>query len=96
MSFLYRRLVRPTLFEWDSETAHERTLHVLGWISRRELLRDALASFFEVRPLPVKLFGLTFPNPVGVAAGMDKHALAVPAWSALGFGFCELDRKSVV
>jgi len=38
----------------------------------------------------VQLFGLRFPNPVGLAAGMDKHAAAVPVWEALGFGFCEL------
>jgi dihydroorotate dehydrogenase len=40
--------------------------------------------------LPVELFGLRFPNPVGLAAGMDKEAAAVPAWAALGFGFSEL------
>ena len=40
--------------------------------------------------MPVALFGLNFPNPVGLAAGMDKGAAAVPAWKALGFGFCEL------
>jgi dihydroorotate dehydrogenase len=40
--------------------------------------------------LPVELFGLTFPNPVGLAAGMDKAAAAVPVWKALGFGFTEL------
>jgi dihydroorotate dehydrogenase len=38
----------------------------------------------------VELFGLKFPNPVGLAAGMDKQAAAVPIWSALGFGFSEL------
>lgn len=38
----------------------------------------------------MELFGLKFPNPVGLAAGMDKQAAAVPVWSALGFGFCEL------
>jgi dihydroorotate dehydrogenase len=40
--------------------------------------------------LPVELFGLRFPNPVGLAAGMDKLGEAVPAWAALGFGFSEL------
>jgi dihydroorotate dehydrogenase len=40
--------------------------------------------------MPVELFGLTFPNPVGLAAGMDKAAEAVPAWQALGFGHAEL------
>jgi dihydroorotate dehydrogenase len=40
--------------------------------------------------LPTQVFGLKFPNPVGLAAGMDKHAAAVPGWAAMGFGFCEL------
>jgi dihydroorotate dehydrogenase len=40
--------------------------------------------------LPIELFGLRFPNPVGLAAGMDKEAAAVPAWAAMGFGFTEL------
>jgi dihydroorotate dehydrogenase len=39
---------------------------------------------------PVTAFGLTFPNPVGLAAGMDKDAVAIPAWAALGFGFVEV------
>ena len=38
---------------------------------------------------PLRLFGLDFPNPVGLAAGMDKNAVALPAWQAMGFGFLE-------
>jgi dihydroorotate dehydrogenase len=49
-----------------------------------------LRSAFGVTPQkPTKLFGLTFPNPVGLAAGMDKNATALRAWEALGFGFIE-------
>src|SRR5271170_5472187 len=48
------------------------------------------AAFCGAPALPVKLFGLHFPNPVGLAAGMDKWGRAVPAWWALGFGFSEL------
>lgn len=47
------------------------------------------AVFSLAVPLPVKVFGLTFPNPVGLAAGMDKNAEALCAWEALGFGFVE-------
>jgi dihydroorotate dehydrogenase len=47
-------------------------------------------SLLGASELPVELFGLKFPNPVGLAAGMDKHAGAVPAWAAMGFGFTEL------
>ena len=74
----------------DSEEIHNRTLQALGWASRHEIFCEMLASFFEAPRLPVELFGLTFPNPVGLAAGMDKYAAALPAWETLGFGFTEL------
>jgi dihydroorotate dehydrogenase len=90
MSWFYRKLVRPALFSLDSEEIHNRTLDALGWLGRREVLREALASFYHPADLPIELFGLRFPNPVGLAAGMDKHAAAVPLWEALGFGFIEL------
>ncbi len=90
MSWFYRTLLRPALFAQDSETIHNRTLRALGWASRREILCDALASVYGAPELPVELFGLKFPNPVGLAAGMDKHAAAVPVWPTLGFGFSEL------
>ena len=90
MSWLYRRLVRPVLFTNDAEEIHGRTLHGLAWVSRNELVGEAVESFLGAPKLPVNLFGLEFPNPVGLAAGMDKNAEAVPAWAALGFGFSEL------
>jgi dihydroorotate dehydrogenase len=90
MSWLYRTLIRPTLFTQDSEDIHNQTITALGWISRHKLLCDALASFFEPPELPVSLWNLTFPNPVGLAAGMDKTGEALPAWAAFGFGFTEL------
>ena len=90
MSWFYRNLVRPALFSLDSEEIHNRTLSALGWVGRHGVLCEALASFYRPMDLPLELFGLTFPNPVGLAAGMDKHAAAVPAWEAVGFGFIEL------
>src|SRR5206468_512102 len=62
----------------------------LSCASRRELVCETLESFFGAPALPVEVFGLKFPNPVGLAAGMDKGAEAVPVWAALGFGFSEL------
>lgn len=90
MSWLYRALARPLLFAQDSEEIHNRTLAALGRVGRSEVLCDAVAAFFSAEPLPVEVFGLRFPNPVGLAAGMDKHAAAAPIWPALGFGFSEL------
>jgi dihydroorotate dehydrogenase len=90
MSWLYGRIIRPILFTQDAELAHERTMRSLAWVSRNEIVCDAVESIFSAPGLPVELFGLRFPNPVGLAAGMDKYAAAVPAWEALGFGFSEL------
>jgi dihydroorotate dehydrogenase len=90
MSWLYRHLIRPVLFAQDAEQVHDRTMRALNWASWHELACDALESFFGAPQLPIELFGLRFPNPVGLAAGMDKYAAALPAWPALGFGFTEL------
>src|ERR1041385_8162098 len=90
MTWLYRRLIRPVLFAQEAERIHERTIRMLNRVSRNELVRDAVSSFFGPPVLPVTVFCLTFPNPLGLAAGMDKNADALPAWEALGFGFTEL------
>ena len=90
MSWFYRTFIRPALFAQDSEEIHNRTLAALGWASRHESIFEALATFHAAPALPVEVFGLKFPNPVGLAAGMDKHAAAAPVWPALGFGFSEL------
>src|SRR5437867_1260716 len=90
MSWVYRHLVRPLLFAQDAEEIHKRTMRALAWASRHEMVCDALESLFGAPPMPIELFGLKFPNPLGLAAGMDKYADAVPVWSALGFGFTEL------
>src|SRR5581483_3193892 len=90
MSWAYRTLLRPWLFRQDSETIHNRTIRALARVSRSPAACQAMASFRAPEELPVQLFGLKFPNPVGLAAGMDKEAAAVPAWAAMGFGFSEL------
>ncbi len=90
MSWSYRRLIRPLLFLQDSEAIHNRTLRALGAASRAGLARGIARQLYGSQRLPTKVFGLEFPNPVGLAAGMDKLAEAVPIWEALGFGFSEL------
>jgi len=89
-SRLYRSIIRPVLFEQDSEEIHDRTMRVLGRISRSPVLCNMVGAMFGAPRLPVEVFGLKFPNPVGLAAGMDKQAAAVPIWEQFGFGFCEL------
>ncbi len=84
---LYTSLLRPLFFRLDAETAHNFAIHTLA------VMPPALLRLMFSGPLPdsrVKAFGLTFPNPVGLAAGMDKNAEALGAWGALGFGFMEL------
>ena len=90
VSWLYRNFLRPALFARDSEEIHQRTLRALARASRSEVICDLLESIFGSPLLPVEVLGLRFPNPVGLAAGMDKFAEALPVWPALGFGFCEL------
>ncbi len=90
MSWFYRNVLRPGLFTQDPEAIHNFTMRALGWISRSEMRCAGMAAFFGAPELPVEVFGLRFPNPVGLAAGMDKLAEAAPVWPALGFGFSEL------
>ncbi|RKR91686.1 dihydroorotate oxidase A [Micromonospora pisi] len=89
---IFERVVRPGLFRLgggDAETAHEWTLRRLAGLSRRPAALAALRSAYAVAA-PRRVFGLDFPNPVGLAAGMDKNGVALPAWPALGFGFVEV------
>jgi len=94
---LYRRLLRPTLFAIgrDPEAIHERVLGMLAFTSRSPALTRSIeiaASFGGQTSdgLERTVFGLRFPNPIGLAAGFDKNAVAVPALAALGFGFIEV------
>ncbi|GAA1891190.1 quinone-dependent dihydroorotate dehydrogenase [Asanoa iriomotensis] len=87
---LFERVVRPALFRigsGDAETAHEWTLTRLAGLPPAAW--RLLASRYTVRN-PRTVFGLEFPNPVGLAAGVDKNGVALAAWPALGFGFVEV------
>jgi dihydroorotate dehydrogenase len=89
MKNLYERLVRPLLFSLDAEAAHHFTIASLRRASHFDPALRALKQFAPP-PKPITLFGLTFPNPIGLAAGLDKNGVALPAWAALGFGFIEI------
>lgn len=79
--------IRPLLFALDAETAHRLTLDALG-VAHRSGLGRFVAT--PPRDLPVTVFGIRFPNPVGLAAGLDKNAAHIDALGALGFGFLEV------
>jgi dihydroorotate dehydrogenase len=85
----YELFVRPLLFSLDAETAHHVTVGLLGRASNFDPALRVLRSF-QPSSKPKKLFGLNFPNPIGLAAGLDKNGVALPAWAALGFGFIEI------
>ena len=80
-------LARPFLFGLDAERAHSLTLDALEAAYRTGL--NPLVSR-KPQPLPTKAFGLTFPNPVGLAAGLDKNGAHIDALLSLGFGFIEI------
>ncbi|MEM1349571.1 MAG: quinone-dependent dihydroorotate dehydrogenase [Myxococcota bacterium] len=86
------RLLRSILFRFDSETIHGVALRMLDLVMGLALVRRIARGFFEVREdaLTVELWGLTFDNPVGLAAGFDKNAQHTNALGALGFGFIEI------
>ena len=85
----YEQFVRPLLFSLDAEAAHHLTIALLRGASRVDLALQAFQSF-QPAPKPKTVFGLTFRNPIGLAAGLDKNGVALPAWDALGFGFIEI------
>ncbi len=81
-------LVRPLLFSLDPETAHELTIHGLARAARTGLLSLAAPKIAACEPRTV--MGLSFPNPVGLAAGLDKNGECIDGLAALGFGFIEI------
>jgi dihydroorotate dehydrogenase len=85
----YETFVKPLLFSLDAETAHRFTIELLRAASNLDLALRVL-RFFQPPSESKTLFGLTFPNPIGLAAGLDKNGVAIPAWAALGFGFIEI------
>lgn len=85
----YHHFVRPLLFRLEPETAHDMVMRLLRFAPRIPAMLALLRSFAPP-PQPRVLFGLQFPNPLGLAAGFDKNGVAIPAWEALGFGFVEI------
>lgn len=81
---------RRLLFRLDPEAAHQLSLNALRLAGNFPPSRWFLSQLYKTPPKPVQAFGLTFKNPVGLAAGYDKDALAIRGLSALGFGHLEV------
>src|SRR5437763_3701206 len=87
----YRSIARPFLFRLEPETAHELALRTLKVALGSEAARAAAARRFGREPFgALARFGLTFKNPLGLAAGFDKNGVAIKQLAALGFGFIEV------
>lgn len=81
------QLVRPLLFKFDAENAHDFTLNSLKLAEQVGLL-----NLYPKPPMtvPRTVMGITFPSPVGLAAGLDKNGAVIDGMAALGFGFIEV------
>lgn len=86
------KILRFFLFKLDAEQAHHLTLRWINIITRIPLINLIFKFLYcvEDKKLERKVFGLTFKNPVGLAAGLDKNAECIDAFATLGFGFIEI------
>ena len=89
---MYKLLIRPLLFQLSSEKAHYFTLFLLRLTLSIPIVNTIFRSLYRVRHPKLKreVFGLTFENPVGLAAGFDKDGKYFKDMASLGFGFIEL------
>jgi dihydroorotate dehydrogenase len=89
---MYRSIIYPLLQRIDAERTHDGTLRLLAAVERMPLARRALARalYGDDARLQADLAGLRFSNPLGVAAGLDKNAVAMRTWGALGWGHIEV------
>lgn len=89
---MYKQLIKPILFSTDPETIHHRVFSLLKTIFSIPGTEAAARSLFrlDAPELKRRVFGLDFPNPVGLAAGLDKNAVLFNELAALGFGFIEV------
>lgn len=84
---MYSYIAKPLLFRTEAERAHTTALK---WLDSAHRMGMAGLLFKQPPPFPTKALGLTFPNPVGLAAGMDKNGEHIEALFAMGFGFVEV------
>lgn len=89
---MYKSIIRPILFQLSAEKAHHFTFSLAKFFFNIPGVKSINKSLFQVKSpnLEKELFGLKFPNPVGLAAGFDKDAKLIDELSSLGFGFIEI------
>jgi dihydroorotate dehydrogenase len=84
------RFFRPFLFQLDPEETHHVSLLLLRYVGKLLVLNRFVSWIYQSPQRPVNLFGLTFSNPLGIAAGYDKDGLAWRGLACLGFGHIEI------
>jgi len=89
---VYKKIIRPIFFLFDPEKIHHFTFFLLKTLHKIPGIRSLFQTLFtyENKNLERKVFGLKFPNPVGLAAGFDKDAKLVDELATIGFGFIEI------
>lgn len=89
---MYKSIIRPLLFKLSAEKAHHLTFSLTKFFFNIPGVKSFNRSLFQVKSLKLEqeLFGLKFPNPVGLAAGFDKDAKLIDELASLGFGFIEI------
>ena len=89
---MYTFLIRPILFLFKPEQAHKITVSLLKGICAIPGAKGIFSALFSTKhsKLEREVFGIRFPNPVGLAAGFDKDALHIDEFASLGFGFIEI------
>lgn len=88
---MYKQIIRPVLFRFDAEKVHNFTFKTMRTMRSLGFLKLFFGSKVNYdRRLEREVFGIHFPNPVGLAAGFDKNAEAYRELSQLGFGFVEI------
>lgn len=91
-NYIYRTVVSPFLFQFDPEDIHHKTAALAQWTQLATPVRAIIKSLFDTdfRSLYSTVSGITFPNPIGLAAGFDKNATLISFMHDLGFGFSEV------
>ncbi len=86
------KLLKNTLFLLPAEKAHTLTMYLLKLSFKIPVIKNIILNLFKVnsKKIEKKLWGITFPNPVGLAAGFDKNANYLDELSCFGFGFIEI------
>ena len=92
ITFLYKRIMKPLLFLQDPEVVHDRFLNTARILGKNALFRQTATCMFGYNNVALRqeIMGITYENPIGLAAGFDKDAMLINILPSVGFGFEEV------